>query len=120
MTLFSHFLETYIHIGLAVVGTLDRQLNSLLIAVGVVEWTGSWRVMYTVFQTASSVCNLMSNWDKLTVSGTIGGAACSRPDRDSLVIEIETASTRGVVPNGLAFAKMHAQTSACLAMYHMG
>ena len=57
------------------------------------EWTGSRRVVYTVSQTASSVCNLMPNWDKLTVSGAIGGAACSRPDRDSLVIEIETAST---------------------------
>ena len=74
---------------------------------------GSWRVMYTVSQTASSECNLMTHWDKVTVSGTIAAAACSRPDRDSVVIEIEMASTRRVVPNGLVFEKMHALTSAC-------
>ena len=50
----------------------------------------------------------MTHWDKVTVSGTIAAAACSRPDRDSVVIEIEMASTRRVVPNGLVFEKMHA------------
>ena len=63
--------------------------------------------MYTVSQTASSERNLMTHWDKVTVSGTIAAAACSRPDRNSVVIEIEMASTRRVVPNGIVFENMH-------------